>query len=211
MISNSSKPLLKANTGGVQLPEGTNIVSDTLTFDQKSPTYMFYDAIKTKKAPNAYRKLLSYAKKSIKIWDPFFMPDYCAQLFKDVRVEGIDIEILSSYKGIQDKDDMERMLTNIREVLEANSVSSATIAACIHNYAKWHDRFLIIDEGLASQTVYLVGASMDDQIQSNKSHGIGKVANKQDEDLIIEKYTDCRRKCPCDEDHKMSRNLPYKH
>lgn len=195
-------------SSSVTLPKDAQLVGDVLTFERRGKYYMYYDVGATSAKPNAYTKILAKAKKSIKIWDPYFMPSHCAKLFEKVCVDGISIEILSAYRNEQGKSDMEEMLNGILEVLKNNGIKKCSIKANIHKKAKWHDRFLIIDQDEVTQEVYLVGASMDDQIETKKSHGICKIADTNDAKLIINKYTNCRQTVPRDQNHTLSRNLP---
>ena len=51
-------------------------------------------------------------------------------------------------------------------------------------WTEWHDRFLIIDD----TDVYLVGASLDAHMGTNKSYGIYHLTETDDKNLVIDTY-----------------------
>lgn len=197
MIHPDSSHPLSVGVRSISLPEDSAIVGDELTFEKRGDSYIFYDVRTATGEPNAYERILAEAKKTIRIWDPYFDPDKCAQLFKKVKTENIRIEILSSFKKEQEKMEMGKMLDNICTVLKKN-ITHCKLTAFIYDKANWHDRFLIIDEDEPTQVVYLVGASMDAQTQRTKSHDIGTIGDKDDAALIITKYTTYRNVAPAD-------------
>lgn len=181
---------------GIALTLQTPVLSEHTGFD-KGDNYYFYDAF-SGQSPLLYQNLISSAEQRIIIWDPFFMENYDFDLFCNVQKEGIDIFILTAYKrnGSQNKDSLERFKNNILKALGNHVLPSKVIICSVKlNYKNQylttvcHDRFLFVDD-----RVYLIGASMNNQISSKESFGILEVINEADKSLIIKKFNEYKNR-----------------
>ena len=161
-------------------------------FENHGGCYYFYDKL-SGKTPRYYQHLLSEAKTRIDIWDPFFTTD-SAQIFDEVTQEGITINILTklnTYRN-QTKEEINDFADKIKNILNKNGVTPSLYIYC---YIKktfdhiWHDRYLIIDE----KDVYLIGTSIDEQINPQKDFGIYKMTPSiEDCTLIKDKMKKCK-------------------
>lgn len=153
--------------------------------------YHYYDTIGT---PKYYQSLLAKAATYIQILDTSFMEGIDANVFKDVKQEGIKISILTLSQYSEDTNNISKRLhtfaDNIKRVLDNNGVSQYEIHIKVANRPllkkNWHDRYLIIDESDA----YLVGSSMNNMISSDRSFGICKLSNQKDIDIVKDIFND---------------------
>lgn len=156
----------------------------------KGAFYHFYDVRNkrrndVKPNPDFYAILISQAKHFIKIWDPYFHETEDCEVFKAVAASNITIIIVTSLDRktrLQDKQSVIDYCNNIESNLPA-AVKTATITVLAHDRNDWHDRFLIIDD-----RCFLVGASVNNQLKNNLSHGIYEVTNQVDKKLIKDKF-----------------------
>lgn len=180
----------------------SSVIPDGFTHGDK---YHFYDSDKNPYAPSYYQDLLSTAKQSIKIWDPYWSNP--TQLFTGVKQNDIQIDFVCCI-GLEN--------VNIKSnaaITKANQMIQADIdeLSCflkrqgltrfeiyVHNYLcyknrpqLWHDRYLILDDS----DVYIVGTSINMLTEQNRSFGITKVENKKDIDIILKFNKHYREKC----------------
>lgn len=181
---------------GIALTSRTPVLSENTGFD-KGENYYFYDAL-SGQSPHLYQNLIASAEHRIIIWDPFFMENCDSDLFGNVRNDGVDIFILTAYRrnGSQDKDSLETFKNNILKALGSHVQTSKVIICSIKlNYKNQylttvcHDRFLFVDD-----RVYLIGASMNNQISSKESFGIHEVIHEADKNLIIKKFNEYKNR-----------------
>ena len=150
----------------------------------------FYDVRDTqgkpeKDYPDYYKILLSQAEQVIRIWDPYFHETEDCEVFKAVTASKIDILIVTSLDKkyrCQNVQSMSDYCNNIEKNLPAN-VRNATIKMRAYERNDWHDRFLVVDD-----RYFLVGASVNNQLKNNWSHGIYEVTNPKDKALIKSKF-----------------------
>ncbi len=153
--------------------------------------YHFYDSDNNSYTPSYYQYLLSTAKKSIKIWDPFWIDP--SELFSKVTQNELFIDFLCSVEDNFEKTTLEKHLDNLVNVLQTNGITKYEIhARCFyykfkHSPNHWHDRYLILDDGLETARYFLVGASMQNQLASDRSYGIYEISNKAKDYCIIDK------------------------
>lgn len=156
----------------------------------KGAFYHFYDVRnkrreEVKPNPDFYTILISQAKQFIKIWDPYFHETEDCEVFKAVKASNIIIKVVASLdhkNRFQDRQSVTDYCKNIESNLPA-AVKSATITVLAHDRNDWHDRFLIIDD-----RCFLVGASVNNQLKNNLSHGIYEVTNQDDKKLIKDRF-----------------------
>ena len=156
-------------------------------------SYYFYDKL-SGKSPRYYQHILSEAKSSIDIWDPYFSKR-SAQVFDSVINNGVTINIITKYKKKDFWDQGYEILVNefadeIKSVLKGNEVTHQLYIHCYfapqfkHD---WHDRYLIIDK----KEAYLIGSSLDDQIKPQRNFGIHHIVDPKDVSLITSKMNKC--------------------
>lgn len=185
------------------LTAGAPIVSATTFGFEFAGNYAFYDrnanvAIK----PEYYKQILAGAKKIV-IWDPHFMENEDGKLFESVNQNDVEIVILTvctnSYQVQQEEPEVHKLRDNIRNALRKAGVSrfSGYVYAFKHHKVKdgmrcriyqCHDRFWMIDD----KDLYIVGASMNNQLSSEWNFGIMKIEKSVNPDiykLVDDKYT----------------------
>ena len=185
----------------VSLPSSSSTVSTSFGFELAGD-YAFYDKNSNPSVnPKYYQHIISSAKKIV-IWDPHFMENVDGELFEDVKNKDVEIEILtvcSSFPSKQIEQHVGQLRDNIKNVLNKSGITNynGNIFAFKHNKVyDWkgdylyicHDRFLIVDDSMA----YLVGASMNNQVSTDKSFGIMRIDKNNNYDvfkLIVDKYT----------------------
>lgn len=189
----------------VSLSTYDSVILDGFTHGDK---YHFYDSNKNPYPPSYYQYLLSTAKKSIKIWDPYWSDP--TQLFSNVKQNNIQIDfvcsiglenvkIMSDIADRKAKQIIRADIDKLSNILVKQGVTGFKIN--VHNYVcyknkpqLWHDRYLILDDS----EVYIVGASINMLTERNRSYGIVKVENKEDIDIVLNfnKYyrEECRSK-----------------
>lgn len=177
---------------GIVLTPQTPVLSGITGFD-KGDNYYFYDAY-LGQSPHLYQSLIASAENRIIIWDPFFMENCDYDLFSNVQKDGIEIFILTAYKrnGCQDKDSLDTFKNNILKALSSHAPTCRVVICSIklnlrkqYVTAVCHDRFLFVDD-----RVYLVGASMNNQISSKESFGVCEITDESDKGLIIRKFNE---------------------
>lgn len=150
--------------------------------------------------PSLYKKLISEAEYSIKVWDPHFHIDLDCIIFSNIK-QNISIQILTQvslngrYSGYK-----ENILEKMRDTIpkEKNTSFCIGIIDKYNHYKRlweFHDRFLIIDEN----QVYIVGGSVEYNHISKMSSGIYKVTNTSSSDFIVSlfiKYWNATEKHP---------------
>lgn len=158
---------------------------------EKGALYHFYDVRdkngkQVKDFPDYYSILISQAKQSIRIWDPYFHEIDDCKLFSGVTANKIEIKIVTSLDHNPNRPQDKQTVDDYSKYIERNlpkSVAAAEIAIRAYSHNDWHDRFLIIDD-----RYFLVGASVYNQLNNNLSHGIYEVINPKDKDLILRKF-----------------------
>lgn len=179
------------------------IVSATTYGFEFAGNYAFYDrngddSIK----PEYYQHLLSGVKKII-IWDPHFMEEHDGKLFEYVTMNDVEIEILTvctkDRYAQQKQPEVIKLRDNIKNALRKAGITrySGYVYAFKH-YKVWdsmgfriyqcHDRFLMLDD----KDLYMVGASMNNQLGSEWNFGIMKVEKSVNPDiykLVDDKFT----------------------
>ncbi|MBD5292829.1 MAG: hypothetical protein HDS23_06245 [Bacteroides sp.] len=149
--------------------------------------------------------------KEIYLWDPFFHSLMDHEFFQSVKTQGVRIEILTlnpsdqKYTYNELKRKAKELRTNIIKTLESNQISlySVTIRGIDqinfngkkYGFSTWHDRYLLTDQG-----VYLMGTSMNGQLDGSKLYGIHKLEYQEDEVLV---------KCYYKKYQLQSQNRPY--
>ena len=155
--------------------------------------YYFYDRLRMTKnsQPLLYQQLLTAAKKSIIIWDPH--SHKCkGDIFQEIQQDNIYIEILTICRPGENKVEIQDFANTILKAIDEKKVPKCQVKIYAlmskelrkTKWAEWHDRFLIIDE----KDVYMVGASLDGHESSNKSHGICRLTETEDINLVIDAY-----------------------
>ena len=187
----------------VSLPSSSSTVSTSFGFELAG-NYAFYDKNPDPTVkPEYYQHIISTAKKIV-IWDPHFMENVDGKLFEAVTYKDVEIEILTVCKDDQDDKSVNALRDNIKNSLKKAGISnhSGTIFAFKHYKVKdgndkrlyqCHDRFLMIDD----RVVYLVGASMNNQLGSEWNFGIMKIEKTDNFSifkLISDKYDDIKKK-----------------
>lgn len=181
---------------GIALTPQTPVLSENIGFD-KGENYYFYDAL-SGQPPHLYQNLIALAEHHIIIWDLFFMEEYDSDLFGSVKNDGVEIFILTAYKrnGSQNKDSLETFKNNILKAMGSHVLPSKVIICSVklnyknqHLTTVCHDRFLFVDD-----RVYLIGASMNNQISSKESFGIHEVINEADKNLIRKKFNEYKNR-----------------
>ena len=172
----------------IDITPNTPILATGTGFEQ-GKNYFFFDAT-AQQPPYLYQNIIGSAKTKIVIWDTHFMENYDPELFKSVACDNLQIMIFTAYHREQDIDSLKTFFQNIKVALSshANSCKISIRSVKWNSYNKYmtkisHDRYLIVDDD-----VYLIGASMNNQIQSYHSHGIYKLNDQEDRDLIIRKF-----------------------
>lgn len=191
--------------GLVKLTSSARIVTGSNGFE-RGKYYSFYDPEEMNVVPSYYQELLASATQTIHIWDPHYMENYDAEIFSKVNNENLSIYILTAFHKEQDERSLRTFADNIKNVFQRNGVKKmkVTILCCERKNPKlWHDRYLMIDE----KDVFLVGASMNNQIKSEKSFGICKVIDSDDIILIKSKYNKYREKCNSTNSCRITRNI----
>lgn len=133
--------------------------------------------------------------KEIYVWDPFFHSHMDHEFFQSVKTQGVKIEILTLNPSDQrySHDELKRkareLRTEIIKTLERNRISGYTVTirgidqvnfyGKRHGFSTWHDRYLLTDQG-----VYLMGSSMNGQLEGTKLYGIHKLEYKEDEEIV---------------------------
>ena len=153
--------------------------------------YHFYDFGLTNNPPKLYGDLLAGAKSSIRIWDPHYIK-VDSDLFSSIHQNGICIEILTICQNGEDKNEMNDFANEVLEGINEADVQECKlwVYALMPKYLRqgswieWHDRFLIVDD----TEVYLVGASLDAHMGTNKSYGIYQLTETDDKNLVIDTY-----------------------
>lgn len=157
----------------------------------KGALYHFYD-VRDKKGkqvkdnPDYYSILISQAKESIRIWDPYFHEDTDCEVFQSVTANDISIMLVTSLDKNRNKPQDNQTVDDYSKYIERNlpnTVTKAKITIRAYEHNDWHDRFLIIDD-----RYFLVGASVFNQYNNYLSHGIYEVTNQKDKDLILGKF-----------------------
>lgn len=166
-------------------------------------SYAYYDRNEVDDRPNYYHYLLSKAKISILIWDPYFMETVDPALFEYVKKNGIDIELLTwcNKKRNQDGDNVDAFLDNLEDVFKRVKVKKYNVVVnCFRKHPRtadrnkdelymWHDRYLIID----GSDTYLVGPSMNNLVNFDQSFGVYHVEDEEAKSLIFDKFQKYRR------------------
>lgn len=157
----------------------------------KGALYHFYDLMdkkgkSEKDYPDYYSILISQAKQTIRIWDPYFHENDDCKMFRDVTASNIEIMIVTSLDHNPNRPQDSQTVDDYSKYIERNlpkSVATADITIRAYDHNNWHDRFLIIDD-----RYFLVGASVYNQLHNNLSHGIYEVTNPKDKELILRKF-----------------------
>lgn len=172
----------------VIIPTTASVVRPTFSFDI-GEDYAFYDA-RTGSVPNYYQHLLGQAQSSIEIWDTYSNPNVDYKVFKEVKSPKIDIRLLTICDDMDCcwEEDVKELANNIINNLNKEvKACELTVIALKKEYRYkknlWHDRFLIIDNTYC----YLVGPSMNNQVDSDLSFGIHGLSKKADADLLKRK------------------------
>lgn len=174
----------------------TRIITDSTGFENCG-NYYYYSA-SSGQPPRLYQQILSGAKKSIDIWDPYFTIG-AAHVFEGITQNNININILTKLTIVdqynsQAKDEIDKFVDEIKNILKKNGVTPNLSIYCyiVKNFAKdWHDRYLIIDE----KDAYLVGTSIDEQISAIKDFGLYQISNLSECEFIIQKMKACKEAC----------------
>ena len=153
--------------------------------------YHFYDFGLTDKDPLFYRQLLAQAKKSIVIWDPHYR-DVKMDLFSVIKQDNVYIEILTICYNGESKNDMTVFANDVKDAINVTDVPHCIVRvnALMPSYLRkwpwteWHDRFLIID----NTEVYLIGASLSAQNNTDRSFGICQLVDPMDKDIVMRSY-----------------------
>lgn len=143
--------------------------------------------------PTYYQYLLSKATKEIAVWDPYF-DIKAAELFQYIKNDNVKIYILTRCDRDQDETDVRNFTEEIKAVLARTGRSGlqVTVKGFKHSIVyrtregkefPWHDRFLIVDN-----SYYVVGASMKNQVETDKSFGIHEVLDTEEKGLIWDEY-----------------------
>lgn len=174
------------------LKSDPHIVVETSGF-QTVKNYSFYR--KGAQPPRLYQHILSAAKISIDIWDPYFTEE-AAHVFDSVRQDHIKINILTKLnkKAVQTNADVDAFVNKIKNILEDNDVKPEIEIYCItkNDFERnWHDRYLVIDDTDA----YLIGTSIDEQINPIKDFGIYHVTDINEVQYIKQCMQYCKSKC----------------
>jgi len=109
--------------------------------------------------PSIYQYLLSTAKETVWIWDPYIHPDD-ATVLNDIQRE-VDVRILTC-KGIQKNVIPENYKKFLEKVEPIQQVNGFKLEFAIYNKLRdgekeaFHDRYLFVDNN-----VYAVGASVE--------------------------------------------------
>ena len=174
----------------------TKIITDSTGFENCG-NYYYYSA-SSGQPPRLYQQILSRAKKSIDIWDPYFTVE-AAKIFDEITQSNININILTKLKIVnkydtQAKEEIDKFADEIKNILRRNGITPNLSIYCyiVKKFEKdWHDRYLIIDEIDA----YLVGTSINEQISAVKDFGIHQISNPSERDFIIQKMKACKESC----------------
>ena len=153
--------------------------------------YHFYMP-STRQSPQLYQQLLSTANSCIDIWDPYFTKE-AAHVFDLVQNrDGLHINILTRQNIDKTRKDFDEFIDEVKNILKRNKNINTHYHGYFYTKKKfdtiWHDRYLIIDK----EYVYLVGTSIDEQINPVKSFGIHQIEKKGDKGLILEKFEECK-------------------
>lgn len=172
--------------------------------------YAFYNKIRTREAPNYYQQLLSSAQNRIVIWDPYFIPSVSYKVFESLKSSCFvsEILILTICKGSYVGKDFFEFAKNCFETLSDSLKGFSIMAYGMKNrqyeasssYQKFHDRFLFVDND-----VYLVGNSLDNQIDCKESFGICRLFNDADKDVAVNAFNDYWKQCNGNNSHKFSK------
>lgn len=206
----------------VSLTSSASIVSQPSYGFEFAGNYAFYDrngddSVK----PEYYQNLLSSAKKIV-IWDPHFMEEHDGQLFEYVKTNDIEIEILTvctkDRYAQQEQQEVIKLRDNIKNALRKAGITryGGYVYAFKHYKVRdymghriyqCHDRFLMLDD----KDLYLVGASMNNQLGSEWNFGIMKIDYAQDSnlfDLVNRKYNDLKNKFSANQNGWMAKIRP---
>lgn len=181
------------------LTAGASIVSATTFGFEFAGNYAFYDRNGDDSIqPGYYQHLLSGAKKII-IWDPHFMEEHDGKLFEFVTTNDVEIDILTvCTKTQQEQQEVIKLRDNIKNALRKAGITRycGYVYAFMHYKVRdgmghriyqCHDRFLMLDD----KDLYMVGASMNNQLSSEWNFGIMKIEKSVNPDiykLINDKY-----------------------
>lgn len=153
--------------------------------------YHFYDFGLTNDSPKLYGELLSGAKSSIRIWDPHYRyVDF--GLFSYIHQDGVSIEFLTICQEGEGKSDMNAFANEVLDTIDDEDVPVCKVRVYSLMpkffrkgvWTEWHDRFLIVDD----TDVYLIGASLDAHMGTNKSYGIYQLNETDDKNLVLDTY-----------------------
>lgn len=155
---------------------------------QQGENYVLHDPNITQ-TPAYYKELLSVAKQSVRILDPYAFQYEAIEAFEVVCSENIQIEIVTRR---YDSEDLIRHRDNIENILKKNIRNySLTIYSYFDNGVPkqqrvplWHDRYLIVDD----TDIYLIGSSIDGQVKSDKYHGIYHLDRDKDIEIVVNLY-----------------------
>lgn len=177
--------------GRISVPNTVgNITTDTDGFVH-GENYHFYMP-STRQYPQLYQQLLSTANSCIDIWDPYFTKE-AAHVFDLVQNrDGLHINILTRQSIDKTRKDFDEFIDEVKNILKRNKNINTHYHGYFYTKKKfdtiWHDRYLIIDK----EYVYLVGTSIDEQINPVKSFGIHQIEKEGDKVLILEKFEECK-------------------
>lgn len=154
--------------------------------------YHFYMPSTRQYPPQLYQQLLSTANSCIDIWDPYFTKE-AAHVFDLVQnKDGLHINILTRQSIDKTRKDFDEFIDEVKNILKRNKNINTHYHGYFYTKKKfdtiWHDRYLIIDK----EYVYLVGTSIDEQINPVKSFGIHQIEKKGDKVLILKKFEECK-------------------
>lgn len=174
----------------------TRIITDSTGFENCGNYY--YYSVSSGQPPRLYQQILSGAKNSIDIWDPYFNVA-AAHIFEEITQNNININILTKLRMVsrydtQSKDDVDKFADEIKNILKKKGVTPNLNIYCyiVKRFEKeWHDRYLIVDD----KEAYLVGTSMDEQISAVKDFGIYQISNPSECDFILQKMKACKEAC----------------
>ena len=173
----------------IRLPDSTNSIVENYSMINDSTGKYWYH-LKPRfpdSHPTLYKKIISEAERSIRIWDPHIHENKDCVIFTEVK-NNIAIEILTlkSLNGTH-ANFMTLFVDEMKKVIPVEkSVSFCLGVIDKYTNKEWefHDRFLIIDRF----QVYLVGGSVEYNHTSKMGSGIYKVTDTITSQFIIDLF-----------------------
>lgn len=154
--------------------------------------YFLHDASLSEN-PAFYKKVLSGAKKSISILDPYAFQNDATRVFECIHTENLTIDVITTR---YEEKEIKSFADTIINIIKKN------VSTCLLNIISykdkgvtqdqriplWHDRYLIIDK----TDYYLIGSSLDAQQISKKHHGMFLLTEAEDIKIIDDLYVKYR-------------------